>query len=1120
MQVGVLMLWVSWWMCTCSSTKVQLQDICGSEAGGEKDQRSRVREHGRHVNKHQHVYVRSGTHRRKVVRVHAEDTPPRIVHHPSDVVVKAGNPATLSCRADGNPKPSIQWLRNGRALDSAKLDGHLKPLVLPEGSLFFLSVQGGGAYQSHEGIYACVATNSLGKAVSHNASLFTAVLQEEFRVQPSDVVVAEGEVAVLNCTPPLGRPEPNVLWRWNGVRIDATDQHSTELNGNLLIAPVEKHHSGSYVCEAFNTEGVKHSRAARLSVLVRPVLLIRPENVSVRLGDSAHFYCHAKGDPPPTVVWSRGRGPLPNGRYLVNLDQTLQIHYVTSMDAGSYTCTAINDAGVVSASAQLMVEESSSSNQRDLHRELSALRVILDNVTISSSGSNMSLIQWKLLSLPAQPHYLDGFEVLYRSVLPTISDWTPNNISTGFQSTVGPLHRGYQYEFKVRPYGSGLYGRESNTRHLRVPETVPSAAPQDVTITVIHQHNNTIHLTWEPLPHQSVNGITKGYQVWCMDSSEKLYQNWTVDSNQHSLDIFNLRSGTRYWLSVAAVNGAGVGVLSDPHGFIINPQLGDHLPPSGGQNQDQDRSTFWALFQDPVLIGSISALLWCVVMVAGVCLYRRYSRTNNLLSRRNRIKGLHRLASEDLIIKHRMVAPDSPWISGSWRPTFNQKYQDFWSHSQNHPGLRSTSLPVSSLKDSSFLSSVPSVNDSCGVYGTFYVDLRANGLKTFNSPGLRPKASHSLPDQHGCETIQILTQPVCTSPSISTRQALPWKQALRPQPRMGVLGEPWQKNSKQELHAVSSVPLLTSTNHSQRHSIPARPHDCCKDSGCPRLLHYSASLHLMDMLPPPPSSPPEDDHSFSSDEGSSRSTKLTVDMGSLQSVCPSSGPQGPPGAVCKPGSSSSRGLSAVLQDALTTQNASEYLELSPKAERHSILPQPRPSQPHHFGHALNYLCEPGPAPLLEEEEYDDSADEGDPPLMLLHHARLQATPSSCYSEWDGSLWNSWSSVMDSDHGNSARTSLISSLDDSSYYYTNDSRSLARLMEGGRSTSGASMSDISPPASPLSAFYPSFHPERDSFGDLEPVPVWDWSSSWMEEMEVQYRLEHLSKTSRTSRPVDT
>lgn len=39
-----------------------------------------------------------------------------------------------------------------------------------------------------------------------------------------------------------------------------------------------------------------------------------------------------------------------------------------------------------------------------------------------------------------------------------------------FQTQVGPLKRGYKYEFKVRPYGSNLYGRESNTQDLRVPE--------------------------------------------------------------------------------------------------------------------------------------------------------------------------------------------------------------------------------------------------------------------------------------------------------------------------------------------------------------------------------------------------------------------------------------------------------------------------------------------------------------------------------------------------------------------------------------------------------------------------------------------------------------------------
>ena len=53
------------------------------------------------------------------------------------------------------------------------------------------------------------------------------VLRDEFRVQPSNVEVAVGEVAIMNCSPPLGQPEPNVSWKKNGMLINSTDDHYT-----------------------------------------------------------------------------------------------------------------------------------------------------------------------------------------------------------------------------------------------------------------------------------------------------------------------------------------------------------------------------------------------------------------------------------------------------------------------------------------------------------------------------------------------------------------------------------------------------------------------------------------------------------------------------------------------------------------------------------------------------------------------------------------------------------------------------------------------------------------------------------------------------------------------------
>ena len=118
---------------------------------------------------------------------------------------------------------------------------------------------------------------------------------------------------------------------------------------------------------------------------------------------------------------------------------------------------------------------------------------------------------------------------------------------------------------------------------------------------------------------------------------------------------------------------------------------------------------------------------------------------------------------------------------------------------------------------------------------------------------------------------------------------------------------------------------------------------------------------------------------------------------------------------------------------------------------HSALPEQRSLLAHTFSPNLSYMCGPVCDTQLEDKF---PTDELEVPPIGLRRARLQSTPSSCCSEWDGSLWNTWSSVMDSDMA-SARTSLISSVDSC---YTTDSAHFAHLLAVAADTmSGASLS---------------------------------------------------------------
>uniref|UniRef100_A0A3Q3W7V0 Roundabout, axon guidance receptor, homolog 1 (Drosophila) n=1 Tax=Mola mola TaxID=94237 RepID=A0A3Q3W7V0_MOLML len=277
-------------------------------------------------------------------RLRQEDFPPRIVEHPSDLIVSKGEPATLNCKAEGRPTPTVEWYKDGERVETDRDNPRSHRMLLPSGSLFFLRIVHGRRSKPDDGSYVCVARNYLGQAISHNASLEVAS-KFCWCLCP----------AVLECQPPRGHPEPTISWRKDGTNIDDKDERITIRSGKLMITNTRKSDAGKYICVGTNMVGERESEVAELTVLERPTFVKRPSSVVVLADESVEFHCVVQGDPVPTVRWRKDDSDLPKGRFEILEDHTLSVRQVTSSDEGSYTCVVENMVGKSEASATLTV---------------------------------------------------------------------------------------------------------------------------------------------------------------------------------------------------------------------------------------------------------------------------------------------------------------------------------------------------------------------------------------------------------------------------------------------------------------------------------------------------------------------------------------------------------------------------------------------------------------------------------------------------------------------------------------------------------------------------------------------------------------------------------------------
>nr|XP_033797641.1 myopalladin isoform X2 [Geotrypetes seraphini]XP_033797642.1 myopalladin isoform X2 [Geotrypetes seraphini]XP_033797643.1 myopalladin isoform X2 [Geotrypetes seraphini]XP_033797644.1 myopalladin isoform X2 [Geotrypetes seraphini]XP_033797645.1 myopalladin isoform X2 [Geotrypetes seraphini] len=306
--------------------------------------------------------------------------------------VVEGSAITFTCKIVGIPVPKVYWFKDGTQI--SKKNDHYKMKREADGTC---SLHIEATTNDDDGNYTIMAANPQGRISCSGHLLMQTVLirprmapvvqshrmrshvqeaegepvQERFfrpyfLQAPGDMVAHEGRLCRLDCKV-SGLPTPDLLWLLNGKPVvkDATHKMLIRENSihSLLIDPLTQRDAGTYTCIATNKTG-QNSFSLELSVVAKevkkaPLFLEKLQNCGVPEGHPVRLESRVVGMPPPIFYWKKDNDTISPNKQRISMHEDttgyvcLVIQPAKKEDAGWYTLSAKNEAGIVSCTARL-----------------------------------------------------------------------------------------------------------------------------------------------------------------------------------------------------------------------------------------------------------------------------------------------------------------------------------------------------------------------------------------------------------------------------------------------------------------------------------------------------------------------------------------------------------------------------------------------------------------------------------------------------------------------------------------------------------------------------------------------------------------------------------------------